>query len=106
MMNGCDTLLMIGSGFPYSEFLHEEGHARGVQIDIAADMLSLRYPMEVNLVGDATETLRPMLPLLQVKRERSWRDQTARNVQKWWRTLEERARQPASPVNPQRVVWE
>jgi pyruvate dehydrogenase (quinone) len=106
LMQECDTLLMIGSGFPYSEFLPEEGHARGVQIDIAADMLSLRYPMEVNLVGDATETLRALLPLLRVKSDQSWRSQIARNVQKWWRTLEERAMQPASPVNPQRVVWE
>ena len=63
-MTGCDTLLMIGSGFPYSEFLPKEGKARGVQIDIEPDMLSLRYPMEVNLVGDAAETLRALLPLL------------------------------------------
>ena len=64
MMMECDTLLMIGSGFPYSEFLPKEGQARGVQIDIEPDMLSLRYPMEVNLVGDAAETLRALLPLL------------------------------------------
>ena len=106
LMMECDTLLMIGSGFPYSEFLPEEGHARGVQIDIAADMLSLRYPMEVNLVGDAAETLRALLPLLQAKSDSSWREHIARNLEKWWRTLEERAMQPAKPVNPQRVVWE
>ena len=64
MMTECDTLLMIGSGFPYSEFLPKEGQARGVQIDIEPDMLSLRYPMEVNLVGDSAETLRALLPLL------------------------------------------
>jgi pyruvate dehydrogenase (quinone) len=64
MMGDCDTLLMIGSGFPYSEFLPKEGSARGVQIDIDPGMLSIRYPMEVNLVGDSTETLRAMLPLL------------------------------------------
>jgi len=106
LMTECDTLLMIGSGFPYSEFLPEEGQARGVQIDIAADMLSLRYPMEVNLVGDAAETLRALLPLLEAKQGGSWRQQIARNMEKWWRTLEERALQPAAPVNPQRVVWE
>jgi pyruvate dehydrogenase (quinone) len=106
LMMECDTLLMIGSGFPYAEFLPEEGHARGVQIDIAADMLSLRYPMEVNLVGDAAETLRALLPLLQSKREPSWRERITQNVDKWWHTLEERAMQPANPVNPQRVVWE
>jgi pyruvate dehydrogenase (quinone) len=106
LMKECDTLLMIGSGFPYSEYLPEEGQARGVQIDIAGDMLSLRYPMEVNLMGDATETLRALLPLLQAKSDTSWRESMARNVEKWWRTLEERAMQPAAPVNPQRVVWE
>ncbi len=106
LMMECDTLLMIGSGFPYSEFLPEEGHARGVQIDIAPDMLSIRYPMEVNLVGDAAETLRALLPLLQAKGDTLWRKQIALNLKKWWRTLEERAMQPASPVNPQRVAWE
>jgi pyruvate dehydrogenase (quinone) len=106
MMSECDTLLMIGSGFPYSEFLPEEGQARGVQIDLAPDMLSLRYPMEVNLEGDAAETLRALLPLLKAKEDNAWRDGIARNVAKWWRVLEERAMQPAAPVNPQRVAWE
>ena len=73
MMMECDTLLMIGSGFPYSEFLPKEGNARGVQIDLAPDMLSLRYPMEVNLVGDAAETLRALLPLLMQRRDSAWR---------------------------------
>jgi pyruvate dehydrogenase (quinone) len=58
MMSGCDTLLMVGSQLPYSEFLPKEGQARGVQIDIDGRMLSMRYPMEVNLVGDSAETLR------------------------------------------------
>jgi len=61
-MNECDTLLMIGSGFPYAEFLPKEGQARAVQIDIQADMLGLRYPMEVLLQGDTGETLRALLP--------------------------------------------
>src|SRR5262249_55685552 len=106
MMSECDTLLMVGSGFPYSEFLPKEGQARGVQIDIAPDMLSLRYPMEVNLVGDAGETLRALLPLLEPKLDTSWRERIARNVTQWWKTLEHRALQPANPVNPQRVAWE
>ena len=106
LMMECDTLLMIGSGFPYSEFLPEEGQARGVQIDIAPDMLSLRYPMEVNLVGDAAETLRALLPLLQEKSNTSWRNDIAKGLAKWWRTLEDRATQPAVPVNPQAVAWE
>jgi pyruvate dehydrogenase (quinone) len=106
MMMECDTLLMIGSGFPYSEFLPKEGQARGVQIDIAPDMLSLRYPMEVNLVGDASETLRALLPLLKKKGDGKWRDRIAKNVEDWWKTLEARAMEPATPVNPQRVAWE
>src|SRR6185312_2157625 len=91
LMNECDTLLMIGSGFPYSEFLPEEGKARGVQIDIKADMLSLRYPMEVNLVGDSAETLRALLPLLQKKEDRSWRDNIEKWMSDWWKKLEARA---------------
>jgi pyruvate dehydrogenase (quinone) len=106
MMSECDTLLMVGSGFPYSEFLPQEGRARGVQIDLAPDMLSLRYPMEVNLVGDAGETLRALLPMLDAKKDPAWRNEIARSVSKWWKTLEERAMQPANPVNPQRVAWE
>ncbi|HEY6483512.1 MAG TPA: thiamine pyrophosphate-requiring protein [Steroidobacteraceae bacterium] len=106
LMAHCDTLLMIGSGFPYSEFLPSEGHARGVQIDLAPDMLSLRYPMEVNLVGDAAETLRALLPLLKPKTDTAWREEIAKGIGKWWKTLEERAMQPAVPINPQRVTWE
>ena len=106
LMMQCDTLLMVGSGFPYSEFLPKEGHARGVQIDIKADMLSLRYPMEVNLVGDTAETLRLLLPMLEQKADARWRRKIEKNVADWWELMEERAKQPAHPVNPQRVTWE
>ncbi|HEX4195984.1 MAG TPA: thiamine pyrophosphate-requiring protein [Caulobacteraceae bacterium] len=106
LMTECDTLLMIGSGFPYSEFLPKEGKARGVQIDLAPDMLSLRYPMEVNLVGDAAETLKALLPLLHPKTDTAWRETIAKGLHKWWEVLEARAMQPANPVNPQRVTWE
>ncbi|MDY7508217.1 thiamine pyrophosphate-requiring protein [Ralstonia wenshanensis] len=106
LMNHCDTLLMVGSGFPYAEFLPKEGQARGVQIDLDPGMLGLRYPMEVNLVGDSAQTLRALLPLLQHKTDRYWPDRIARWNQSWWKTLEERALQPAYPVNPQRVLWE
>ncbi|MFL5255371.1 MAG: thiamine pyrophosphate-requiring protein [Rhodopila sp.] len=106
MMMGCDTFLMIGSGFPYSEFLPKEGAARGVQIDLKPDMLSLRYPMEVNLTGDSRETLRALLPLLDEKTDRSWRQQIEKGVAAWWQELESRAMHSADPVNPQRVVWE
>jgi pyruvate dehydrogenase (quinone) len=106
MMMECDTLLMIGSGFPYSEFLPKEGQARGVQIDIKPDMLSIRYPMDVNLTGDSVETLRALLPLLEQKTDLSWRQEIERNVAEWWETLESRAMHSADPVNPQRVTWE
>ncbi|RTL72962.1 MAG: thiamine pyrophosphate-requiring protein [Hyphomicrobiales bacterium] len=106
LMTGCDTLLMIGSGFPYSEFMPKEGNARGVQIDIKPDMLSLRYPMEVNLVGDASETLKALLPLLQQKTDTSWRDGIEKGVSQWWELMKDRAMASASPVNPQRVTWE
>src|SRR6201999_3397610 len=94
MMTECDTLLMIGSGFPYAEFLPKEGKARGVQIDIDAGMLSIRFPMEAGLVGDAAETLRALLPRLKQKTDGAWRKTIADNVQSWWTTLEERAKQP------------
>ncbi|BDV36452.1 thiamine pyrophosphate-requiring protein [Methylocystis iwaonis] len=106
MMMACDTLLMIGSGFPYSEFLPLDGQARGVQIDIDASMLSMRYPMEVNLQGDAAVTLRELLLRLDEKTDASWRDWIERKVSDWWELLEDRALAPANPVNPQKVAWE
>ena len=106
MMMSCDTLLMVGSSFPYAEFLPEEGQARGVQIDIDARMLGLRYPMEVNLQGDSAETLRLLISLLGRKSDRSWRAKIERNVAEWWETLENRAMLSAAPLNPQRVFHE
>jgi pyruvate dehydrogenase (quinone) len=106
MMTECDTLLMVGSSFPYSEFMPEPGQARGVQIDIEPRMLSIRYPMEVNLVGDSAEALRRLLPMLQRKQDRAWRERIEKNVADWWKTLENRAMAAAEPVNPQRVFWE
>jgi pyruvate dehydrogenase (quinone) len=107
MMAECDTLLMIGSGFPYAEFLPKDGQARGVQIDIKADMLSLRYPMEVNLVGDSAETLRALLPLLKEQSAKSWRMKLERWTGDWWATLDQRAAQKAgNGVNPQRAFTE
>src|SRR5204862_4601778 len=91
MMMDCDTLLMVGSNFPYPEFLPEEGKARGVQIDIDGRMLSIRYPMEVNLTGDSRETLRALIPLLQRKTNRDWRWKIEDDIRKWWRVLEDRA---------------
>lgn len=106
LMMECDTLLIIGSGFPYTEFLPKEGDARCVQIDIDPGMLSIRYPAEVNLQGDTAETLRALLPLLEQKNIGSWRQSVEANVADWWKTMENRAMQPAHPINPQRVAWE
>ena len=106
MMNRCDTLLIVGSGFPWSEFLPKTGAARAVQIDVDAAMLSLRYPCEVNLHGTASETLQLLLPMLERKADRGWRGDIEQGLKQWWDTLEARAMTKAHPVNPQRVVWE
>ncbi len=106
MMQGCDTFLMVGSSFPYSEFLPKPGSARGVQIDLDPTRTSLRYPMESNLIGDTATTLRALLPMLQQKPAGHWRQSIEKNVASWWKTLEERAMQPAEPINPQRIFWE
>jgi pyruvate dehydrogenase (quinone) len=105
LMTHCDTLLMIGTGFPYAEFLPEEGKARAVQIDIDPTMLGMRYPAEVNLHGDSAETLRLLLPLLEQK-DGGWRRRVEEQVRDSWKLLENRALQPANPLNPQRVAWE
>src|SRR5438067_9970857 len=106
MMESCDTLLMVGSSFPYSEFLPKPGQARGVQIDLDGTRLGIRYPMEVNLQGDAKETLKALIPLLERKEDRSWREEIEHEVERWWQILEERAMQDANPLNPQRVFHE
>jgi pyruvate dehydrogenase (quinone) len=106
MMAGCDTLFMIGSSFPYSEWLPEPGKARGVQIDIDGRMLAIRYPMEVPLVGDSKDTLRALIPRLERKRDRSWREEIEDNIRQWWELLEEQAHLSADPINPQLVFHE
>ncbi|HEX2687666.1 MAG TPA: thiamine pyrophosphate-requiring protein [Kofleriaceae bacterium] len=106
MIEHCDTLLMVGSSFPYVEFLPKEGQARGVQIDISSRMLSLRYPMEVSLHGDAAQTLRALLSQLEHKQDRRWRADIEGWVADWWKVMEKRAMESATPINPQRVFWE
>jgi pyruvate dehydrogenase (quinone) len=106
LMQECDTLFMIGSSFPYNDFLPRDGQARGVQIDIDGRMLSLRYPMEVNLQGDTAETLRALNPLLVHKQDRAWQQRIERNVADWWKLMDERAHTPANPINPQLLFWE
>jgi len=106
LMQDCDTLLVVGSSFPYSEFLPPEGTARGVQIDIDGRLIGIRYPMEVNLIGDAKETLQALLPYLARKGYRGWRDRIEKDVRDWWQLMERRAMQDADPLNPQRVFHE
>jgi pyruvate dehydrogenase (quinone) len=106
MMSGCDTLLTIGSNFPYSQFLPEYGQARGVQIDRSGKWIGMRYPYELNLVGDAKATLQALIPLLDRKPDRSWRDAIESDVARWDEISERRALADADPVNPIRIVHE
>ncbi|MDO8107858.1 thiamine pyrophosphate-requiring protein [Isoptericola sp. b441] len=106
MVMGCDTLFMIGTSFPYAEWLPPEGQAKCVEIDIDGKMIGVRYPNDVSLVGDAADTLDALLPLLEHKEDRSWRRSIEEEVATWWRVLDDRAHQSADPVNPQLVFHE
>jgi pyruvate dehydrogenase (quinone) len=106
MMGGCDCLFMVGTSFPYAEWLPKEGQARCVEIDIDGRMIGIRYPADVHLIGDSKDTLKALLPLLERKDDRSWREQIEENVQEWWRILEDRSHQEMEPMNPSRVLWE
>ncbi|OQO92675.1 thiamine pyrophosphate-requiring protein [Saccharomonospora piscinae] len=106
LMRDCDTLLIVGSNLPYSQFLPEFGQARAVQIDLDGGLLGMRYPTEVNLVGEAKATLRSLLPLLERKADRSWRETVEHTVARWWTTMRDQAMLSADPVNPMRVVHE
>src|SRR5439155_2599450 len=106
MMQDCDALLVVGSSFPYAEFYPPKGKAKGVQIDRDGRMLSLRYPMTVNLKGDSKETLEVLLPMLGRKRDRSWQEKIIENMKKWWEVINAQAMQEANPINPQRVFYE
>ncbi|HET8554132.1 MAG TPA: thiamine pyrophosphate-requiring protein [Rhodanobacteraceae bacterium] len=106
LMTECDTLLMVGTTFPYVEFLPKDGKVRAVQIDVAPRNMSIRYPTEVNLVGDAAAVLRQLSPLLKPREDDKWRKKITDNVASWWNDVEDRAMQPANPINPQRVFTE
>jgi len=103
MMMDCDTLLTVGSSFPYTQFMPPFGQARGVQIDLDPRMIGMRYPYEVNLVGDAQATLKALIPLLHRKTDRGWREDLESKVARWWEVMERRARTSADPINPQQV---
>lgn len=104
LMTGCDTLLVIGSSFPYTQFLPEFGQARAVQIDIDPHMVGMRYPFEVNLVGDARQTLSRLLPLLDAAKDNGWRKKIEKNTSRWWEVMQRRAEVDADPVNPEYVI--
>jgi pyruvate dehydrogenase (quinone) len=106
LMRDCDTLLIVGSNFPYSQFLPEFGQARAVQIDIDGRFIGMRYPTEVNLVGDAAATLTALLPKLTRKDDRKWRETIEKNVTSWWDTIDRQAKVDANPINPMRIVSE
>ncbi|MFC4377692.1 thiamine pyrophosphate-requiring protein [Nocardia halotolerans] len=106
LMRDCDTLLIVGSNFPYTQFLPEPGQARAIQIDCDGTFIGMRYPTEANLVGDAKATLRALLPMLERQTDRAWREDIEKNVQRWWETVERQSMLSADPVNPMRVVWE
>ena len=106
LMRDCDTLLIVGSNFPYSQFLPDYGQARAVQIDIDGSLIGMRYPTEVNIVADASATLKSLIPLLERKADRSWRETVEKNVARWWETIERQSMLSAKPVNPMRIAWE
>lgn len=106
LMRDCDTLLTIGSNFPYTQFMPDLDQARAIQIDIDGAFLGMRYPYELNIVGDAAATLEALNPLLERKEKRSWRETVEENVADWWDVMERRAFTDAPPVNPQRLFWE
>ncbi len=106
MMQECDTLLMVGTNFPYSEYLPDTGQARAIQIDLKPEHLSLRYPMELNLAGDAEATLAGLLPYIDEKTDRSWQEGIESDVETWNEVLESQAMTSADPINPQRVYYE
>jgi pyruvate dehydrogenase (quinone) len=106
MMMGCDTLLTVGSSFPYTQFMPEFGQARAVQIDLDPSLIGMRYPYEVNLIGDAATTLRALIPLLQRKTDRSWREGIESDVARWWETMAMEAAVTADPINPMRLFSE
>jgi pyruvate dehydrogenase (quinone) len=106
LMRDCDTLLTVGSSFPYTQFLPEFGQCRAVQIDVDGRFIGMRYPYEVNLVSDAKAALRALIPHLRRKEGRSWRDTIEANVSRWWETMDMEAKVSADPINPMRLFSE
>lgn len=105
-LEACDTLLMVGTSFPYIEFLPKPGAARAVQIDLNPARIGLRYPVEVGLVGDSRRTLAVLLPLLARKEKRAFLEQAQAGMREWWELMEERGTRSEKPMKPQVVAWE
>jgi pyruvate dehydrogenase (quinone) len=106
LMRDCDTLLIVGSNFPYSQFLPEYGAARAIQIDVDGSSIGMRYPTEINIVADAKAALGALIPQLRPKADPSWRDTIESGVSRWWETVQRQSLLAAEPVNPMRVAWE
>jgi pyruvate dehydrogenase (quinone)/pyruvate oxidase len=106
VMDDCDALFIIGSSFPYMEYLPKPGEAKGVQIDDKADRIGLRFPMDVGLVGDAKATLRMLIPWLQEKEDQSWIQKAQKSMKEWWEIMQIRETHGDSPIKPQRVAYE
>jgi pyruvate dehydrogenase (quinone) len=106
LMRGCDTLITIGSNFPYTQFMPDFGQARAIQIDIDPRFIGMRYPYELNLVGSSGATLKQLLPMIERKDDRSWRDSVEQHVARWWDVMSRSALVDADPINPQRVFAE
>jgi pyruvate dehydrogenase (quinone) len=105
-MEECDTLLIIGSSFPYMEYLPKPGKARGVQIDDRADRIGLRYPIEVGLVGDARQTTADLSALIRPNENRSFLRKAQKEMKEWMEILEKQCSTNSVPIKPQRVAWE
>src|SRR3954454_9824071 len=106
LLGTCDTLLVVGSNDPWTEFYPRPGQARAVQVDLDGRHLGNRYPVDVGLTGDATETLERLLPLLREREDASFRQETEDQVRRWHDLAERRAQLPARPLNPELVVRE
>ncbi|MCA1601174.1 MAG: pyruvate oxidase [Acidobacteria bacterium] len=105
-MEECDTLLIIGSSFPYMEYLPKPGDAKGVQIDDKADRIGLRFPIEVGLVGDAKATTGALLPFIVRNENRKFLEKAQKGMKEWWELMDTQAAREDVPIKPQRVAWE
>lgn len=106
VMDDCDALILIGTSFPYMEYLPDPQKCRGVQIDDKADRIGLRYPIEVGLVGDAGATLQGLIPLLERNPNRDWIEKAQKNMKDWWELMQTRETHDEMPIKPQRVASE